>query len=119
MTEAERLERLERRQLSNEKSITALTVAVEHIKDTFDRMEKTQEKVSDTLTKLSESIIKNQHLQDDVNELKASEKEKEKNGSTREKSLDKRVGEIEGIIKYVNFKILGALIAAALAVILK
>lgn len=119
MTDAERLERLERRQYSNEKSITALTVAVEHIKDTFDRMEKTQEKVSDTLAKLSESIVKNQHLQDDVNEIKTSERDKEKNGTIREQSLDKRIGEVEGIIKHVNLKILGAVIAAVLALILK
>jgi len=119
VTDAERLERLERRQVGNEKSIAAINVSIEHIKDTFERMEKTQEKVSNTLSKLSESIIKNQHLQDDINELKTSEKEKEKNGSIREQSLDKRVGEIEGIIKHVNLKILGAVLAAVLALILK
>lgn len=119
MTEAERLEKLERRAMSHDRSITALTVAIENIKDTFERMESTQEKVSNTLAKISESLADQKHIQKDVDELKADRKHRDEHGSPFEKSLDKRVGEIEGVARFVNFKIYGAIIMALIALILK
>lgn len=119
MTDAERLARLESMQLSNEKNISVLASAVKHTKEALERMDKTQAEVSATLKVMSESIVHQQYIRKEVDDLKTTLKKQDEHGSPREQSLDKRVGEIEGIIKYVNLKIVGAVITAALAFILK
>jgi hypothetical protein len=119
MTDAQRLERLENMQLSTEKNISALASSIKHMKEAYERIEKTQEKVGDTLVKISEAVIKLGHIHDDVNELKKDQKERDKDGSLREQALDKRVGGIEGLVRFVNLKILGAVLAALIALIIK
>jgi len=119
MTDAERLARLESMQLSNEKNISVLASSVKHTKEAIERMDKTQAEVSATLKTMSEALVHQHYIRKEVDDMKNTLRKQDEHGSTREQSLDKRVGEIEEIIKYVNFKILGAVIAAVLAVILK
>lgn len=119
MTEAERLERLEKRAHSHDKSITALTVAIENIKDTFERMEGTQEKVSDTLAKISESLSDMKHLQKEFDELKRDKKESDKLGCPVGIGINARLKKLEDFGKYVNTTIAGAIILALLGLILR
>ncbi len=115
MTDAQRLERLENMQLTNEKNISILASSNKHMKEALERMDKTQADVSITLKAMSESLVHQHYLRKEVDDLKDALK----NGTPKEQSLDKRIGEIEGISKYLNLKILGAVITAALALIFK
>ncbi len=119
MTEAERLERLEKRASHHEKSMTELTIAVNQIKDTFVRMEKTQNEISGVLKEISASVIETKYLRKEFDELKHDLKHKDEHGSVIEKGLDKRVKDVEDVVKYANLKIIGAVITALLALIIK
>lgn len=119
MIDSERLERLESRQIGSEKNITALTVSIEQIKITFDRMEGMQEKVSETLSKISESLADLRYLHKEVEELKNDNKKKEDRGTHRERNLEERVKVVEGTIRFVNLKIIGAVIVALITGVIK
>lgn len=119
MTDAERLARLESMQLSNEKNISVLASSVKHTKEAMERMDKTQAEVSSTLKVMSDALVHQHYIRKEVDEIKHILSKHDENGSPREQNLEKRIGEIEGIIKYVNLKIVGAVITAALAFIFK
>lgn len=117
--EDERLARIEREHTKHQKAIAMLSLAVPQLKETLIRMEQTQAEVSTTLKTISDSIIHQQYIRKELDEVKTTIGKWNEVGTSREQSLDNRVEVIEKLIRFVNLKILGAVLAAALALILK